>query len=194
MVDQDDRAVASIGVRSTLTQRDWLIAGQKLMREGGVRAVKLSTLTDALSVTSGSFYHHFRNMEQYLDALAAFYGDAQPTEGLGLLDGRPPLARLQGLIELEEQQDMRRLDRAMRTWASEDPRAAAAVRSADARLLMFLEAAFRELGFDREQARARTYLMFAAGAANVYPPWPVSEAAQARMFELLVTPPAATGR
>jgi AcrR family transcriptional regulator len=168
-----------------VTRRDWLLAGQVLLRQGGVRAVKLRALTRKLGVTTGSFYHHFEDMPAYLDALAEHYGEAQPTEGLARLAGLPPRERLAGLVTMARAQDMQRLDAAMRGWAADDPRAAIAVRAADKRLFLFIEAAFRELGFPRAEAQARAYLMFAAGAAVVYPPWRVGDAARTRMLSLL---------
>jgi AcrR family transcriptional regulator len=171
--------------RPALTRRDWLVAGQDLLRAGGVQAVKLAALTRALGVTTGSFYHHFVDMAAYLDALADHWGDTQPAEALPKISEGTPLQRLIALDALHRANDMESLDRAMRMWAYHDQRAKAAVRKADARLLEFLESAFVDLGFGRETARARALLTFSAGAANVYPPWRVDGAARQRMLEVL---------
>jgi AcrR family transcriptional regulator len=172
-----------------LTQADWLLAGQDLLRAGGVRAVKLAAMTSALGVTTGSFYHHFEDMSAYLNELADYWGETQPAETLPTISDGPPLRRLAALEQLHRANDMERLDRAMRVWAHDDPRAQAAVGKADKRLLEFLERAFVDLGFEREDARARALLMFSAGAANVYPSWRVDGAARRRMLAVLTAPP-----
>ena len=78
----------------------WLDAGQDLLREGGVSAVKLAELTHRLRRTTGSFYHHFRGMEQYRDELAAYFGDVQPRAVLHRLAPLSPRDRLLGLHEV----------------------------------------------------------------------------------------------
>lgn len=153
------------------TRTDWLLAGQDLLRTGGIRAVKLAALTAALDVTTGSFYHHFTDMDTYLGALAAYYGDEQVAEGLALVSGAPALDRLAHLAKVATDRDMRRLDWAMRVWAVDDERAAAAVRRTDATLLRFVAAAFEELGFDRREARSRALLLFSAAVVPVHRPW-----------------------
>jgi len=176
----------------SVTRQDWLVAGQDLLRTGGVRAVKLTALTQALGVTTGSFYHHFSDTQAFLDALADHWGETQPAQTLPAISSGPPLERLAALEALHRANDMERLDRAMRVWAYDDPRAQAAVRKADARLLEFLERAFADLGFEREDARARALLTFSAGAANIYPPWRVGGATRGRMLAVLTAHPPTT--
>lgn len=150
----------------------WLIAGQGLLRQGGAPAVKLRSLTRALGLTTGSFYHHFAGMPDYLVQLARYYGTEQPLAGLAQIHDPDPSVRLRRLYALALDDEMRPLDAAMRDWAGSDPEAAAAVRAADAILLEFLATAFAELGHPPAAARARAQLMFAAGVAHYTPPWP----------------------
>src|SRR6476661_8934302 len=53
-----------------LSRRDWILAGQEILREHGVSGVKLAQLTRRLNVSTGSFYHHFSNFDEYLGATA----------------------------------------------------------------------------------------------------------------------------
>ena len=133
----------------------WLTAGQALLRRGGAPAVKLPALTQALGLTTGSFYHHFDGMADYLTQLARYYGVEQPRAGLARIDDPDPRVRLRRLYALALDDEMRPLDAAMRHWAGSDPGAAAAVRDADAILLDFLATAFAELGYTPAAARAR---------------------------------------
>ena len=149
----------------------WLIAGQDLLRRGGAPAVKLNALTQALGLTTGSFYHHFDGMRDYLTQLARYYGAEQPRAGLAQIDDPDPRVRLRRLYALAVDDEMRPLDAAMRDWAGSDPEAAAAVREADAILLHYLATAFADLGHPPPAARARAQLMFAAGVAHFTPPW-----------------------
>ena len=150
----------------------WLDAGQDLLREGGFQAVKLAALTARLHRTTGSFYHHFRGMEQYREELAAYFGDGQPRAVIDRLAPLPPAERLRGLHEVLVDRHMGPLHAAMREWAASNAAAAVAVRAADHVLLDFIADAFEDMGFDTHDARVRAEIVFALGATRVEPPWP----------------------
>lgn len=56
--------VGSTGVEAR-TRYDYFEAGLRLVGEGGSGAVTIARLCEALDVTKGSFYHHFRTIEDY---------------------------------------------------------------------------------------------------------------------------------
>ena len=152
-------------------QEQWLAAGQELLRRGGVGAVRLQALTEELGLTTGSFYHHFSGMAEYLEQLAAYYGSDQPRSQLALVEDADPRVRLERLIALAGDERMVPLDAAMRDWAGSNEAAARAVRDADAYLLRFIERAFLDLGYGRREAQTRATLLFSAGVARISPPW-----------------------
>lgn len=161
------------GRRRLPGREGWLHAGQDLLRRGGVGAVKLPALTAALGLTTGSFYHHFASIPDYLDQLARFYGDGQFAEARPLVDDPDPLTRLRKLAALSRDARMGALDAAMREWAETNAVAARAVRASDATLLRFVERAFRDLGHAPAAARTRALLVFSLGVARVHVPWRV---------------------
>lgn len=180
--------------RSTVTRADWLVAGQELLREGGPDALRLAVLTERLGVTTGSFYHHWTDMSEFLIALADHYGAAQLQEGLAIAAHDDPAERLRRLATLAWDRRMTSLDRAMRTWAMSDRRAESAVRRTDRGLLEFVEQAFRDLGFERAEARVRALLLFSAGVASCYVPWSIARSDLDRMLEVVTAPGAARAR
>jgi AcrR family transcriptional regulator len=175
-------------VRATTTRTDWLIAGQRLLRAGGVDSVRLAALTDSLGVTTGSFYHHWSDMDEFLAALADYYAADQLEDGLALASDSDPVKRLARLAGVAWTHKMPALDRAMRVWATSDRRAEAAVRETDRRLLEFVEAAFLELGFERADARVRACLLFSAGVAHCYVPWPIARSDVDRLLSVVTAP------
>jgi AcrR family transcriptional regulator len=166
-------------------RRRWLLAGQQLLRDGGMPAVKLLALVEHTGLTTGSFYHHFGSMAVYLDELASFYGSERPSELLERVDAPDPRARLEQFERLARDERMGPLDRAMRDWAGSNDVAAAAVRASDEHLLRFMEAAFRDLGYERDDARLRAIVLLSVGVARVHTPWPTPRRARARMLDLL---------
>jgi AcrR family transcriptional regulator len=155
--------------RTVLSRIDWALAGQELLRSGGVTSVKLSALTRRLGVTSGSFYHHFESFEQYLDYLAEFYGGDSVDEVVAALrEIAEPTERLLRMRTLAEELNIARLDSAMRVWATTNRRAADAVARLDDRLLELMTLSFGEMGFDDDEARVRATMAFAAGVGEPF--------------------------
>ncbi len=149
----------------------WLLAGQELLRRGGIGAVKLQALTAELGLTTGSFYHHFTGTADYLDDLARYYGSEQVQRNIEAITSDDPRVRLHRLAAFSRDERMAPLDAAMRDWAGSNPLAAEAVGQADAVLLGYVAQAFQDLGFDRDDARLRALLLFSTGVARVQPPW-----------------------
>lgn len=149
----------------------WLVAGQELLRRGGIGAVKLHALTAETGLTTGSFYHHFAGMQDYLDELARFYGAELPRLQLAEITDGDPRRRLRRLMAMAGERRMVPLDAAMRDWAGSNPLAAQAVRASDEHLLRFLARAFRDLGYPRRSAQIRAGLLLSSGVARVMTPW-----------------------
>lgn len=172
---------------SRLTRSDWLDAGQALLREHGVTAVKLRPLLARLGVTTGSFYHHFADIAEYRDALADHYGAQTLEFALASVAPLRGVARLQEMWRLAVELDIPRLDHAMRVWATSSARAAAAVRRSDEQLLEVVREAFSDLGFDERDARTRALLVFSAGAGGslIFSPWSADEDHFARALALV---------
>lgn len=170
----------------------WLVAGQELLRRGGFPAVKLAALCELTGRTTGSFYHHFRGMSEFLGELASFFGTEQPRAVLARLADRPPAERLSELERLSVQLHMGTLHRAMRDWATVNEPAAEAVRDADRVVLEFLRDTHVELGVDLEDAELRAEVIYALAVARIDPPWPRRSTTIVRVLDAWPVPADAT--
>jgi len=158
--------------RTGKTKSDWVQAGQALLIEAGVDGVKLHCLTTRLGVSTGSFYHHFRNFDEYLEALADFYGSKQAQlhfdEARGRVGDDPELL-LREATSIFGAGSMRQLNIAMRAWAQRDERAWAAIRRYDEVLIRNLDEIFLALGFDEISAKSRTLIMMGLASVDLDP-------------------------
>jgi AcrR family transcriptional regulator len=158
--------------RTGKTRTDWVKAGQALLIEGGIDAVKLHRLTCQLDVSTGSFYHHFESLDEYLSVLAEFYGSEQAQllfNEARAQAGEDPELLLKEATVLFGRGSMRQLNIAMRAWAHGDDRARAAVRRYDALLSDYLDQIFRSLGFDELAAKSRTLIMMGLASLDFDP-------------------------
>lgn len=165
-------SVAGLLRAPDLTPRDWLDAGQTLLRRGGLRALKLRPLADELGVSTGSFYHHFADFDAYQGRLAAFWADGQVRELVDAIaraeaDG---VGRIRLLAQLVRRRGLSRLSVAMRAWAESDARARAAVERHDDLMLGFLTDCLQSAGFARGDAAVRGYALMALGLSKVHAP------------------------
>ena len=150
-------------VNERLGKSDWVEAGLAVLAEGGVEAVRVEALAERLGVTKGSFYWHLANRDALLaDMLVAWRRVATHAiiDEVEAADG-DPLAKLKTLFGVVARLEGR-LELAVRRWAAVDARARGALVGIDKLRLDYLEALFRQLGFDRAQARARGRLVYNA--------------------------------
>lgn len=162
----------------------WLAAGVRLLEEGGVATVKLPALAARVGLTTGSFYHHFSGMQDFLDQLAArFAVELRP--GLSSAEPGEPRDRLRRLAALVVRHRIRPLDMAMRDWAMTSSAAAASVQAHDALVLEFLERAFVDMGHPTDEARLRAHLLHAVNTARTASSWPDDDGMFDRIVDVL---------
>ena len=111
----------------------------------------LDTLIQAMPVTKGSFYNHFKNRHDFLMALADYWRQHYTLELTETLIRYPGTAQpKQWLLELVHQlheMDLLRYELLIRSLALELPEIAMSVKSVDWDRYQILEKVFSELGF-----------------------------------------------
>lgn len=55
---------------------DWFTTGLKILSSDGFSKITIENICDILKVTKGSFYHHFKNMDGYIDSLMEYWMEA----------------------------------------------------------------------------------------------------------------------
>ena len=82
------------------TRDDYFEAGLALMADGGTGAVTIARLCETLSVTKGSFYHHFRSIDDYrLQLLKHWAVEREGQIAEALQQAHDPLARTLAMVE-----------------------------------------------------------------------------------------------
>jgi AcrR family transcriptional regulator len=155
---------------SRRTVDDWLQAGYAIVAADGLNALKLDRLCARLGVTKGSFYWHFADMASYRRALIESWAQLRDEDRRDIDQSRdiPPRERLSRMMESLVRPRLWTLERAMREWARSDETVAAAVASADRRLLRAVRQAFCDYGFDAGEAELRASTIFAAGVGLLH--------------------------
>jgi AcrR family transcriptional regulator len=148
---------------------DWLRTGEDILREKDHTHLNLLSLTRRLGVTTGSFYHHFRDMKEFKSALAEQFDGAEIVLAMrqASRQSNDPRTRLRHLAKINERTGLYSLHAAMLDWATVDKAAAAAVVRAEELVFRYYTKAFVEMGFSLLAARLRTRLLIAAKLSHI---------------------------
>jgi AcrR family transcriptional regulator len=127
-----------------LGRNDWQKAARIALLRGGVEAVRVEKLARDLKVTKGSFYWHFTDREELLEALLREWEEELLQDIIPRLQGRRGLEALRLLMRLLVErvplgeQGILPSDAAMFTWASVSPTVARRVNQAEKKRIELL--------------------------------------------------------
>lgn len=145
-----------------LTRESWLSCAFKTLYEEGIDQVRVERLAKKLNVTKGSFYWHFKNRTELLDALIEYWNDEMTNsvlENARMFHGDPQ-ERIFHTLEDIISNERTRYDPVVRAWANHDPRANKYVEKVDKLRLNFLIELFEDAGFDAEDSEVRARMMY----------------------------------
>lgn len=156
---------------ATLRPTDYYETALRLLAEGGVALVTIDGLCERLTVTKGSFYHHFRNRPVFVRHMLLYweeaYGRRLVEESLEVTD---PLARILRLEQLAVGLN-HGAERAIRVLAATDPFAAEVQRRVDDGRGAVVARTLQEAGLEPGHARrlSRVGLTLLIGAQQMGP-------------------------
>jgi AcrR family transcriptional regulator len=143
-----------------LSAQDWIDQGLKTLAKSGFTALRAEPLAKAMGVSRGSFYWHFADISAFHAAILKYWRDIaaeQIIAGVEAAAGAEnPLAALLRRVFGERLT----LENAVRTWASVDPAAHAAVQAIDRRRLGYVEGLMTQSGLTTDVARARAQILY----------------------------------
>jgi AcrR family transcriptional regulator len=142
----------------------WLEVAKQALIGKGVERVKVEPLAESLGVTSGSFYHHFKNRSELLTDLLEDW-ERSNTEPLARAvegAGDDPDAQFTALLKvwIAETDYNPNYDAAVRAWAHSSPLAEQAARRVDDLRIELLAKIFEKFGYDHERAFIRARVTY----------------------------------
>ena len=169
-----------------LSAKDWLDQGLKALASSGFTALKAEPLAKALRVSRGSFYWHFADIAAFHAAILARWHEVAAEQIIANVEAASndenPLALLLRRVFGERLM----LERAVRTWATVDPAARAAVQAIDRRRLSYVEGLLAQSGLSAEIARARAQIFYWAFLGFALSDQPLPKTRQQAVVDELV--------
>ena len=147
-------------VKDRLTITDWIKHGLRTLAGQGENALKVGALAAGLNVSRGSFYWHFKDIEDYRQALLLEWRQRAGDQVIRDIDTTTTgPERLTALMRRGFEED-RRLDRAIRSWATTDPSAASVVAAVDLQRVAYIAKLLGESGVNGKKAMPRAEFMY----------------------------------
>ena len=151
--------------RKTLGKFDWVATAKNALIKDGIKGVKVDLLARDLGITRGSFYWHFNNRQDLLDALIDHWRHSNSKPMLEAIRR----AGARGLQEdfrhvdnlwFEEHDYHPKYDAAIRDWARTDEIVANAVHDVDRIRIDAFTEMFKAYGFTGEKAQIRACILY----------------------------------
>jgi AcrR family transcriptional regulator len=144
-----------------LTRDDWTRAALDAIALGGVRAVAVDRLAKQLGASRGSFYWHFRDRAELIDAALERWERENTTDLLPLLEEiADPKERLRTLLRAVYERPVDTIELTL-SAAGDDPTVAPVFARVTAERVDVLRRIFVDLGVPPDEAAERAWLGYA---------------------------------
>jgi len=145
---------------TTSTRDRFFVAGMELLAEEGYGALKLATLCRRVGVTTGSFYHSFRNWQDYTQQLIEYWRVERTERAAELARAEvDPAQRIELLLRLGVSLP-HSAEAAIRVWSGVEPDVGAVQESVDRDRLAAVTEAFEDLTGDAAQSADLAHAAF----------------------------------
>jgi AcrR family transcriptional regulator len=143
-----------------LSAKDWLDRGLKTLAKSGFTALKAEPLAKAMGVSRGSFYWHFADIGAFHAAILARWREVAAEQIIANVEAAAKDENPLQLLLRRVFGEKLALEKAVRTWASVDPDARAAVVAIDRRRLSYVESLLVQSGLSEDVARDRAQILY----------------------------------
>ena len=145
-----------------LTEQNWLDHGLKTLARSGYTALKAASMVDALNVSRGSFYWHFKDISDFKIKLLQHWQAKTTATIIKDMETQPAGSDKLADLMIRAHHTKPQLDRAVRAWASHDETARAALVEVDEIRIRFIQDLLLAAGVEATEAMPRARFLYAA--------------------------------
>lgn len=145
-----------------LGKQDWIDEGLKVLMEVGYEGIKIDRLCKRLDISIGSFYHHFKNIDDYVESMIRDWeGRTQSKVNDILEQDLPPEERIDRLHDASFE-TAPKLEVTIRAWSFQSPFIERCLDKMDRKRVRMLTGLFAEMGFGQDLARRLAEIDYAS--------------------------------
>lgn len=150
--------------RGELSRRDWVEAARGILINGGMAALSLRGLAEALNVTTGAFYSLFASLDELQDAILEDWVQCNTEPFTRAIEAAGPDGMDQYVAYVRELvlgvEFDPRFDNAIRDWAHSSPKTAALLREIEVFRIEQLNRVYLAMGFTGKAALMRARVTY----------------------------------
>ena len=146
--------------KKRLSREAWLQTALEVLAKEGRARLRLEHIAQKLGVTTGSFYWHFKNREDFVMSLAEYWATWSTEQATKFVSakGGDAADRLMNLMQVVLENDLGRYDIVMRSWALHEPQVNQVVKKVDHIRLLFVRRLFSQMGFKGDELEVRSQI------------------------------------
>ncbi|MCF6273704.1 MAG: TetR/AcrR family transcriptional regulator [Rhodobacteraceae bacterium] len=156
-------------MKKKLSRLDWIQTGFRALTQQGPSTLKAEPLAKSLKVSKGSFYWHFKDIEDFKSAMIQHWQRAATADIIIQIEAGTsnPKQKLHHLAHASTKLPDTRYggsasESAIRDWARYEPSIANAVSEVDLKRLVFTASLFESCGQKKTQASQSARLLYSA--------------------------------
>jgi len=148
---------------SNLSRKDWIDFALQTLSEKSIDEVTVAALARDLKVTKGSFYWHFKDRDDLLQAMLARWEETgsevvfSEVERVGG-DAKRRIKHMSDII-FRRYADQLNFEMALREWGRKDPKIRHVIAQEDERRMDYMRGLFAEIYDDPKIAEAKAWLL-----------------------------------
>lgn len=141
-----------------MSREEFLRRSLEAVAEKGHAKLRIHELVKQLGVTRGSFYWHFKDRDDFVRALVAYYHQWSTEQVIVEVErvGGDAAQRLKTVMSIVAEQGLGRHDVVMTSWGVQEPIVAKSFEDANRRRIEFIRSLFVQLGFEGQELETRT--------------------------------------
>lgn len=160
-----------------LSKEELLQKATDILGQNGPEALTIDRLCKSLNVTKGSFYHHFKGREGFIENLMEYWLEEFTIKIIDVSEKEADPAKSRDKMIMEALMMKSGPEKAIRAWGKDSPTVASYVERADKIRLDYLQEIFMPYEADPERRKAIALTAYTTflGSMFIYPELPRKE-------------------
>lgn len=152
-------------------KNQWFVIGLKVLENDGFSKITIDNLCTLLEITKGAFYHHFKNIDGYVDALMKYWLSQNTIQIIEDADKLPSAKERIGFIGNAVIQRLHKSEQVIRAWGFSSPIVKKYVQQVDDLRIEYSTKQRVLLGLSEEEAKNTSVLEYAifVGGQQLFP-------------------------
>lgn len=165
-------------------KKQWFIVGLDVLAKDGFSRITIDNLCGLLQITKGAFYHHFKNIDGYIDALMKYWLSQNTIQVIEDADKLPSAKERIEFIGNAVIQRLHKSEQVIRAWGFSNPIVKKYVQQVDDLRIEYSTKQRVLLGLPEEEAKNITVLEYAifVGGQQLFPDMDKKELEQLYLF------------